>query len=103
MAPRGMTGHTGFREQIKKKKKNMDKYHIKSTPKKITACLACFLKKLRIYLWKFTRKVRVTTKSIFLSVIFCFFKLYFPSLIFFLYSGPPEQEGSHLNTQLIGS
>ena len=49
MAPRGMTGHTGFREQIKKKK-NMDKYHIKSTSKKITACLACFFKKRRIYL-----------------------------------------------------
>ena len=40
MAPRGMTGHTGFREQIKKK--IMDKYHINSTSKKITACLACF-------------------------------------------------------------
>ena len=49
MAPRGMTGHTGFREQVSKKK-IMDKYHIKSTSKKITACLACVLKKLRIFL-----------------------------------------------------
>ena len=92
MAPRCMTGHTGFREQIKKKKKNMDKYHIKGTSKKITACLACFLKKLRIYLWKLTRKVRVTTKSIFLGVIFCFFKLYLPSLIFFCIADPQNKK-----------
>ena len=50
MAPRGMTGHTGFREQIKKKNHGQISYkqHIEENNGLLS--LFFFLKKLRIYL-----------------------------------------------------
>ena len=65
MAPRGMTGHTGFREQIKKKKNHGQIAYKKHIEENNGLLSLFFLKKLRIYLWKLARKVRVTTKSIF--------------------------------------
>ena len=53
MAPRAMTGHTGFREQIKKYNGQIS--YLKHIGENNAACLA-FLKKLRIYLWKLIRK-----------------------------------------------
>ena len=78
MSPGAMTGHTGFREPFKKNYGQIS--YIKHVGENNAACLACFQKKLRIYLWKLIRKADNRMYYFYdflLSVTFCFLSFIF--------------------------